>query len=63
MALCHRLACGPQRLLAAGGLDRLEVGAVERTLADQLLDFGGDLGRDRGPTGQVEATVVTFVFE
>ena len=35
-----------QGALAGGGLDRLEVEAVENAVADQAFGFGGDLGGD-----------------
>ena len=46
--LGDRLAGDPERHLAGGGLDRLEVEPVERALADQPFDFDGDLRGDRG---------------
>lgn len=47
-ALCDDPAPDRERHLAGGGLDRLEIDAVERARADQAFGFGGDLGRDLG---------------
>ena len=46
---CHRVAHDLKRHLPGGGLDRLEIEALEGALADQPLDFSGDLRCDSGP--------------
>lgn len=51
-----------QGALAGRRLDRLEVEAVEGALADQPLDFGGDLGGDRGPEPLFFAEGGLFAF-
>ena len=45
-ALGNGVPHDPERHLAGGGLDRLEVEAVQRARADQALGFGGALRRD-----------------